>query len=153
MLWGMAVRFPGLIALPLVLLGAAPPLAITAYRCDTPQGPSFSQFPCAGEAEAVVLDAAATVQVPPLSAAEQRRLEGIDQEAAARRAERDSARARSVRAAQRQRAEAHKQCAAARSGLEKLERQRRKGYTLDQARELDRREAELTAAARATCHP
>lgn len=132
-----------------VLLPTAAPAAI--YRCASSDAPPrFSQFPC-GNGEAMVLEPLHTVTIPPLSEPEQRLLEALEQEQRARAEQRDRARARAARQAETERRERQQRCEAARTAREALERQRRKGYSLSEARGLDRRDAELAAEEKHNC--
>jgi hypothetical protein len=78
-------------------------------------------------------------------------LEERERERAEQRAARDRAQRQAARDADRERAARAARCRAARSDLNALAHQRRKGYTIRQARELDRQEANLEAAARDNC--
>lgn len=141
-----------LLALPwLSLAGAAP-----VYRCHGDgQPPVFSQYPCetaSGEGARIhTVQPAQTVQIPALSAAELARLQRLEQRRAALLSERARARAKAARLAQQQRQERAERCREAKAAQAALARQRRKGYGLDQARELDRQEAALDAELRESC--
>ncbi len=140
------------IGLPWLLLAGAAPI----YRCHGEgQPPVFSQYPCeavsAGGSRTHVLQPAQTVEIPPLSRAEQERLRDLERQRLARQAERARARTQAARLARRQRQEREERCRQAQVAQAALARQRRKGYGLDQARELDRQEAALAAALRESC--
>lgn len=137
-------------AMILLLLITAPARA-AIYRCPGHDGqPRFTQFPC-GEDARVVLEPTQIVELPPLSATEQAQLDALARERAQRREARARARHEAARAAGRERQAREARCRQARTGLEALERQRRKGYSLGESRALDRRESDLKAAARANC--
>lgn len=133
------------------LLIAGSQAAGAVYRCvsgDEP--PRFSQFPC-GDGRVVVLEPVHTVRIPPVSDEERALLDELERERRAERAERAARRAR-ARAQTRAEREAREQrCATARSELDALAAQRRKGYRASEARALDRREAALEAEARQSC--
>lgn len=121
------------------------------YRCSGDDGsPHFSQFPC-GDGRAVVIEPLRTVRIPPISDAEHRLLETLEQQHRAEARARAKARRRAARSAQAQRRERRQRCEAARAALADLERHRRKGYSLSEARALDRREDELEAERRSNC--
>lgn len=126
------------------------PAAAAIYRCTSPDAPPrFAQFPCGGGA--VVLEPQHTMTLPGIDEAEQRLLDELERQ---HRVDRDH-RARALERAagdEKARREARRaRCQAARSARAALERQRRKGYRLSEARELDRREAELEAEERQSC--
>lgn len=117
--------------------------ASAAYRCEAPgEPPRFSQFPC-GAGVRLELPPAQIVGVPPLSEAERARLEALDADRRREQVARARARRQAAAAAANQRREDARRCDSARSGLEALERRRRKGYSLSESRGLDRREAAL----------
>jgi hypothetical protein len=145
-----------LAALLLTWLLAAPSQATdaptTVYRCGAPgDPPAFSQFPCAAAAAAVRVEPPQTFVTPPLGEAEQRWLKGLADERRAQEAARERQAERAAQALRQQAVTAQQRCRAARDGLAALARQRRKGYTLGEAAELERRESELTAARRENC--
>ena len=142
---------PGRSAAGLLLVALAPPLSAAIYRCGADgEVPRYSQFPCDEHAE-VVLETTQIIRVPPLSEAEQVALDTLARDRAERVERRQQARREAARRASRKRDERRERCRAARSALDALERQRRKGYSLQQARELDRREAELEAEEQSNC--
>jgi hypothetical protein len=127
------------------------PLAAGIYRCAAAnEPPRYSQFPCGTDAE-VVLQTLQIVELPPISAQEQAMLEHLDRERTDQRAARERAQRKAARDADHERAARTARCRSARSALEALAHQRRKGYSIRQARELDRQEADLETAARDNC--
>jgi hypothetical protein len=129
----------------------AAPVAGGIYRCTGADDvPRYSQFPCGTDARAV-LQTVQIVELPPISAREQAMLEERERQRAEQRAARDRAQRQAARDADRERAARAARCRSARSDLNALAHQRRKGYTIRQARELDRQEANLEAAARDNC--
>lgn len=121
------------------------------YRCTTGDAPPrFSQFPC-GEGDTVKIGPMDTVRIPPISEAEQRLLDDLERKRRAERERRARVRARAVREARQRREDRRERCEAARAARAALERQRRKGYSLKEARALDRRDAELEAEERNHC--
>jgi hypothetical protein len=121
------------------------------YRCAGADGaPRFSQFPC-GDGDVVVLEPLHTVRIPPISDAERQRLDLLEQQHRSEREQRARSRAHTARQAEARRDERRERCEAARVARTALERQRRKGYSLSEARSLDRRDAELAAEERHNC--
>lgn len=135
----------------LAALTAPPPLSAAVYRCTTTEGtPRFSQFPC-GTGEAVVIEPLHTVRIPPLSDDERRLLDELEQQRRVQLQHRAEARRRAATAARAEREARQERCAEARAERDALDRQRRKGYSLEEARALDRRNIELEAAVREHC--
>lgn len=137
---------PALLAtlLPGTLWGAV-------YRCDGDDGVAhFSQFPCPGGAR-VPLAPAQALHIPPLSADERQLLVELARQQQAARERRREQRRRAGIAARHAHDQREQRCADARRAQEALTRQRRKGYSLGEARKIDRRDAELDAAIRENC--
>jgi len=134
------------------LLAALPAISTAAvYRCQTgDEPPHFSQFPC-GSGGPVALESLQIVELPPISDAERALLAALDRGRREAAAERARARAKFRREAARERREQRRRCAALQAELDALARQRRKGYSLSEARNLDRREAALSRDARRYC--
>lgn len=152
----MAIPHPArcLFALTLLLAAAAHPA--TVYRCRGPDGTTaFSQFPCSDargrEGSAFPAESVQTIDVTPISEAERQRLDALARERRERLTRQQAARRRHAEAVQARRAEDRSRCLAARHAQEALARQRRKGYSLREARALDRRESELDAEQRRYC--
>jgi len=130
--------------------------ADTIYRCRMPSGHvEFRQFPCSGDATETLPayhpTPAQTLPMALVSDAERARLEQADRQRRAEQVQSDAARGQARRSAARQRAQRSAACLMARAGQKSLARQRRKGYSLAEARDLDRRERELAAAERDNC--
>lgn len=138
--------------LAVCLIAALPTLSAAAvYRCQTgDEPPHFSQFPCGGGAP-VLLESLQIVELPPISDAERALLAELERARRDAAAERARARAESLGEAARERREQRRRCAALQAELDALARQRRKGYSLSEARALDRREAALDRDARRYC--
>lgn len=134
-------------------VGPGAPSAATVYRCEGAGATEFSQFPCGAAATGSrqVLPPAQVVRVPPLQAAERRRLEALAEDVRRERARRAAARARAARQARQQAAEQAMRCREVKQAEAALARERRKGYTLAEARALARREAEIEARRRVWC--
>jgi hypothetical protein len=129
------------------------PSIVTAaiYRCTSSDAPPhFSQFPC-DDGQPIVLEPLHTVDIPPLSDAEQRLLDTLGQQRRADRERHARSRERTAREARARHNEQQQRCQAARADRKALARQRRKGYSISQARELERRDAELEAEERQNC--
>ncbi|MFW6092682.1 MAG: hypothetical protein ACODAC_01830 [Pseudomonadota bacterium] len=137
---------------PLALV--APVDAATIHRCHAEgEPPAFRQFPCrsrtgAGRYEMPPLQ---IVEYPSLTQAEKARLEALERRRRARRAEARQRRLHERREARRREARQTALCREARAALRALDRQRRKGYSLAEARSLDREEARLEAQERENC--
>lgn len=153
---GMNAPYPKrLMPIALAVLASLPAAAGAAvFRCagddDTPR---FSQFPCGtdGAGSVVRLEPLHTVDIPPISDAEQELLERLEQRRDTRREQRARQRQKALRQAAARREERRAQCRAARQALNALQQQRRKGYSLSQARTLDRRERALEDDVRRNC--
>jgi hypothetical protein len=129
-------------------IGATP-----VYRCERgDEPPEFTDRPCAGRmAGTVEIDPANVLLIPGLSEREQRQVDALAERQRRRQADIAQARTRLQREARRVAAERRARCNAARGEQDALERQRRKGYSLREAPELDRREQDLQAELRAVC--
>lgn len=138
--------------LAICLLGALPAISTPAvYRCQAgAEPPHFSQFPC-GAGGPVDLESLQIVELPPISDAERALLAELERARREATAERARARAKSQDEAARERREQRHRCQALQAELDALARQRRKGYSLSEARDLDRREAALNRDARRYC--
>jgi len=138
--------------LAVCLLAALPATSVTAvYRCQAAdEPPHFSQFPC-GSGGPVALESLQIVELPPISESERALIAELDRARREAAAERARGRAKSQREAARERREQRSRCEALQAELDALARQRRKGYSLGEARTLDRREAALTRDARRYC--
>ncbi|MDZ7668056.1 MAG: hypothetical protein U5Q16_01060 [Gammaproteobacteria bacterium] len=137
-----------------VLAGLPNAVGAAVFRCPGDDGaPRFSQFPCSTDrpASVVHLEPLHTVEIPPISDAEQELLEHLEQRRDARRERRSRQRQKALRQAADRREERREHCRAARQALSALEQQRRKGYSLSQARSLDRRERALEDDVRRNC--
>lgn len=132
-------------------MAAATTATAAVYRCDGDDGPpSFSQFPC-GEGAVVAVEPLRTVRMPPLSESEQHLLDDLEQQQRAAHEQRARARRQAARHARAERKKRRKRCEAARIARAALQQQRRKGYGIDQARELDRRGEALEAEEKHNC--
>lgn len=136
-------------ALLLLLVGGTE-VRSAVYRCDGPGAITFSQFPCPG-GDKVIVHPAPAVRVPPLSDAERHRLDDLARRSEAQRIQRTRAAQRSAAAARREREQRRARCASAREAQSDLRRERRKGYSLSEARALERRQADLDAALQRNC--
>ncbi len=144
---------PAIAAIAAVLCAALAATATRAavYRCDDPGGtPRFSQFPC-GNGSRVVVDRLDTVHMPALSDAERELLDELQRQQDAERKARARAQAQMARSAQAERKQRRRRCDAARKQRAALAQKRRKGYGIEEARELDRRSQELAAELKQNC--
>ena len=134
-----------------ILATTLTPASAAIYRCTSADDPPrFSQFPC-GHGESLVLEPLHTVTIPALSEVERQLLEDLARQQRTDRERRAEGQARAAREAELRREERRKRCEAARTARAGLQDQRRKGYALSEARQLDRRDAELAAEERANC--
>ncbi len=133
-------------ALFLMFIPAARP---AVYRCDDATI-TFSQFPCPGGAR-ITLAPAQSVEIPPLTDAERQRLEELERDRQNQRTARQRSAARSAASARQTRQQRRERCETARREQQNLRRERRKGYSLAEARALDRRQAQLDEALRHNC--
>lgn len=144
-----------LLRLVLAVLVSLPGAAAGAvFRCSGDDGtPRFSQFPCDadGRGAMVRLEPLHTIEIPPISPAEQALLESLEQRRDARRARRAQQRKQAHRQAAARREARREHCRDAREALRALQQQRRKGYSLSEARSLDRRERALEDDVRRNC--
>jgi hypothetical protein len=145
-------RLTRLTRLAVGLLAALPAISTSAvYRCQAgDEPPHFSQFPCGGGAP-MALESLQIVELPPISDAQRATLAELERARREAAAERARVRAKSLDAASRERRERRRRCEALQAELDALSRQRRKGYSLSEARDLDRREAALNRDARRYC--
>lgn len=151
MLAGMAERhlLRHLTAVAALFLMFIPVARPAVYRCDDGTT-TFSQFPCPGGAR-ITLTPAQAVTVPPLTESERQRLELLEQDRQNQRTARQRAAARSAASARQTQQQRRERCETARREQQALRRERRKGYSLSEARALDRRQAQLDDALRQNC--
>lgn len=99
----------------------------------------------------MVVEPLHTVRIPPLSEAELSLLQNLERQREAGEAARAEAHQRAALRSQARREDRRERCEAARTARASLARERRKGYSLSEARALDRRDADLEAEERRNC--
>ena len=125
------------------------------YRCEDAQGtPVFSQFPCReipSDSQPHGVDPLPVVRMAPVTAAERRVLDELAGRLEDRRRERRQRLSRARSEALSHRSRRLSECESAKSRLADLQRLRRGGYPLRQAKALDRRESSLKEAIELNC--
>ncbi len=140
-----------LVAATILPVGSA--AAITG--CDDDAGRrTYTQFGCPPGTTATSRPPEGVLSVvppAPLTPAEQRALERLERQLARDRQQRRADRERTHRARAAARAEARARCADAEQALADLAAKRRQGYTAREARKLDRQQERWQAIRRSAC--
>jgi len=139
------------IVVMLLSLPSAAARADTIYRCAGPDGEVyFTDRACTGGA-VQRLDPADVLTLPAPDAADMARAQRLGKEQAARARLVQKARSAQQRAEMREVAARARSCAAARDGLDRVHRIKRRGYAVASAADLDARERKYNLLAQRNC--